>query len=815
MKMKIEKKRVRQNRSRLTDLLLSTVVFISAPLISMQVNAQTKEVVNQDISTITQTDDYGEITGDGSLAAKDWISYASRMKFNTGGDGLGAYEAGNMPDINGTSVGLKAVDPVFDSTGKAVLTSTDNPPGMTVNSELNTKQKKGPYGQAGIFLDAQIDWTSDFTMTYGMDGSTAYGNRGAGLYFAPLRAKDWKAYETGETIPFPMGGTVLPTLTLTNPTLGHLISQIPNSFGLSASGQQLSSMRMTYVDANRLGAGYPNGVAVMFDPSNPGKTFTWKKGGTTNYLDSGYSQTIAENGVEIATPSEDFTSATYSVKYTASSGLLRITSSAKLPKDFTGIGNLASAAVGSTPVFQTTIPSQLKGQTYSVAIGKNFYWTLGIGYGKAVSSAGQSFPEYPSQPLTTSVKVGDYSFGVATSSVEVHYVDESGKSIAPNTTIQANVETTIGVNGLSPDAANARWSYDAKPISGYSPIRAEDVLVSKTDKNVLTITYEQKSSPATTTFDFAYDPTAQHTPSIPKSILENGYVGDKISTTESQIMTNVPLGYQVAKVTCPDGSEKQTIAEALKSYPSMTQEKNMFTVQLAPRTDSMVQITFAKVDPTQNFELPETISYKGTTGENLPDIVKDVNDQVKDNLIIKTVTGPNGKTYDNITDAQTENTYFVDQGEFIVHLLDRGEINLTVPHTIDFGINEVTSQTQRIVGKLDDKIAVNDSRDSSYQSNWSVAVAQSEAIHEVDATGETVLNGISFDGSLGFYDGTSDQFLSSSPLVIFNQNAPSTGLTDISDSWVNQRFFLEAPVVNQKTNTHFTGTLSWSLILAP
>lgn len=117
----------------------------------MQVNAQTKEVVNQDISTITQTDDYGEITGDGSLAAKDWISYASRMKFNTGGDGLGAYEAGNMPDINGTSVGLKAVDPVFDSTGKAVLTSTDNPPGMTVNSELNTKQKKGPYGQAGIF----------------------------------------------------------------------------------------------------------------------------------------------------------------------------------------------------------------------------------------------------------------------------------------------------------------------------------------------------------------------------------------------------------------------------------------------------------------------------------------------------------------------------------------------------------------------------------------------------------------------------------------------------------------------------------------
>ena len=121
-----------------------------------------------------------------------------------------------------------------------------------------------------------------------------------------------------------------------------------------------------------------------------------------------------------------------------------------------------------------------------------------------------------------------------------------------------------------------------------------------------------------------------------------------------------------------------------------------------------------------------------------------------------------------------------------------------MPHTIDFGINEVTSQTQRLVGRLDDKVAVNDSRDSSYQSNWSVAVAQSEAIHEVDATGETVLNGISFDGRLGFYDGTSDQFLSSSPLVIFNQNAPSTGLTDISDSWVNQRFFLEASVVNQK-----------------
>lgn len=810
--MKIGKKRVRQNRNRLTGLVLSTVVFISAPLISMQVNAQTKEVVNQDISTITQTDDYGEITGDGSLAARDWMSYSSRKKF---GSGNYEYEAGSMPDINGTSVGLKAVDPVFDSTGKAVLTSTDNPPGMTVNSEINTKQKKGPYGQAAIFLDAMIDWTSDFTMTYGIDGSTGYGNKGTGLYFAPLRAEDWLNYENGGTVPFPMGGTVLPTLTLTGPTLGYLISEIPNAFGLNASGDQLSSMRMAYVNVDRLGVTYYEGGATMFDPKNPGKTFIWKKGGSSTTLASGYSQTIAENGVEIATPSEDFTSATYSVKYTASSGLLTITSSAKLPKGFTGIGNLASAAVGSTPVFQTTIPSQLKGQIYSLGIGRNTYWTLGIGHGKAVSSAGQSFPDYPSQPLTTSVKVGDYSFGVATSSVEVHYVDESGKSIATNTTIKANVDTMIGVNGLSPDAANARWSYDAKPISGYSPIRAEDVLVSKTDKNVLTITYEQKSSPATTTFDFAYDPTAQHTPSIPKSILENGYVGDKISTTEAQIMTNVPLGYQVAKVTCPDGSEKQTIAEALKSYPSMTQEKNTFTVQLAPRTDSMVQIIFAKIDPSQNFALPETISYKGTTGENLPDIVKDVNDQVEDHLIIKTVTGPNGKTYDNITDAQMKNPYFVDQGEFIVHLLDRGEINLTVPHTIDFGLNEVTSQTQRLVGKLDDKIAVNDSRDSSYQSNWSVAVAQREAIHEVDATGQTVLNGISFDGRLGFYDGTSNQFLSSSPLIIFNQNAPSTGLTDISDSWVNQRFFLEAPVINQKTNTRFTGTLSWSLILAP
>ncbi|WP_375152582.1 hypothetical protein [Enterococcus mundtii] len=70
---------------------------------------------------------------------------------------------------------------------------------------------------------------------------------------------------------------------------------------------------------------------------------------------------------------------------------------------------------------------------------------------------------------------------------------------------------------------------------------------------------------------------------------------------------------------------------------------------------------------------------------------------MEDHLIIKTVTGPNGKTYDNITDAQMENPYFVDQGEFIVHLLDRGEINLTVPHTIDFGLNEVTGQTQRLV----------------------------------------------------------------------------------------------------------------------
>ncbi|WP_375152584.1 hypothetical protein [Enterococcus mundtii] len=117
-----------------------------------------------------------------------------------------------MPDINGTSVGLKAVDPVFDSTGKAVLTSTDNPPGMTNQFGDQHQTKKRTLQASSDFLDAMIDWTSDFTMTYGIDGSTGYGNKGTGLYFAPLRAEGWLNYENGGTVPFPMGGTVLPAL---------------------------------------------------------------------------------------------------------------------------------------------------------------------------------------------------------------------------------------------------------------------------------------------------------------------------------------------------------------------------------------------------------------------------------------------------------------------------------------------------------------------------------------------------------------------------------------------------------------------------
>ncbi|WP_365806007.1 WxL domain-containing protein, partial [Streptomyces sp. NPDC051105] len=142
-----------------------------------------------------------------------------------------------------------------------------------------------------------------------------------------------------------------------------------------------------------------------------------------------------------------------------------------------------------------------------------------------------------------------------------------------------------------------------------------------------------------------------------------------------------------------------------------------------------------------------------------------------------------------------------------------GKIDFSsVPTKIDFGENAISSVEKSYQGVLDNSVIVSDTRATNLATSWTVSVAQTSPIQEVNSDTEVpLLGGLSFMNYL-FYDG---QVLTSSPQIVYSKLAGETGDTVVIDSKSTSLFTLKVPIDFQKADTKFKGTLSWTLTSAP
>lgn len=800
-------------------LLISSLSAIPSALPKGAVKAETvapKVGVASTIDTISQTPDFGTITGGGTTGNQSWTGVTSAMNFNSG---TNAYQAGNMPLISGSTIGMQAVAPTIDSTGTAILGSTDNPVGTTINAAINTNQVANgntTYGMGAVILDATVDWNSDFSMSYTVTGAGAYGSQGTGtgLMFAPLSPSNLQKFMNGGTVPLPVKGSGQ-TITPTSAWLQNIpINQIPNAFGMFAKGATSGVMGMFYTASTGSPVAYSASTVNMFDPSNPGQTFAWANAGTapnyTSYFQSAYVSAAISS---VATAPADFIKADYAITYSKSTRLLTITPSVNgtpstLPSGAAGYGNLANA---SAIAFKTTIPQKLVGQPYSFAIAKGMTNVKGIGTG---SISGTNFPNYSGQPLTTSVKLNSYSIPAQTSSLTVNYVDTNGNQIKTPTTVKANVGSTIGITNLSPNYAMDNWSYDPAMISGYSPVSATDVDVSSTAaNNVMTITYKQSAVPATANFSFQYAANAYNTPAVPNTVVTNGSVGGTITDPSSSF--NIPAGYTISAVSGPDGNSYGTVAAALAANPTYATATNNFVITLSPTTQT-ANFSFQYDNSNPNPPaVPTTVSSSGLTGSVISDPSSKFN--LPAGYSVANVKAPDGNTYTTVAAALAKNSYYTTSNNFVITLTYKGALEFTsAPSALDFGENQVSNKTQNLYAKADLPVVVTDTRAADL-SNWQMTVRQISPLQEVDDDGSVKSDGVSFDGYLSYNDGQNANVLTSDATLIHSENSTTAGTFNLSQNWSassNQGIFLEAPVQMQKVG-NYEGSIMWTLSIVP
>ncbi|MCL2114369.1 MAG: hypothetical protein FWH31_10580 [Streptococcaceae bacterium] len=802
-----------------TALLLVSALL---PMLNLSglAHATTKERVAQTttIDSVSKTPDYGTIGSTGGYNG-GFLGASTNYTFNPGK--TTEYTTGNMPFVSGTTYGLQQQTPAF-SGNTSVLASTDNPAGQTINALINNinTTSQPTYGGGAEILDSAIDWKSDFSMAYSIAGANAYANTGTGLMFTPLSPTDLQTYMNGGMVSYPLkgaGGTAQATYP------GYLqnvpIASLPNAFGLFVKG---TIMAMLY--ANNTGAltTYANTNPVpMIDPSNLSKTFSWASPASA-YT---YAGTLSATTTPV-----DFTNAYYKLSYVASSRVLTVTRytdatySTVLPLTSDGNYTVYSGTAQSSPAkgttfmsaFTTTIPTQLVGQTYSLAFSRTLYNAKGIGTGSWISGTNT----YTGMPLTTSVTLNAYSFSTPTANLTVNYVDENNNVIKSATTLGANVGSTIGINpdtasafAGSPNYAQDAWSYNAPVISGYVPVSANDVDVKSDSSSVLTITYHKVAVAASASFNFQYAAGALNTPDLPATVTQTGNVGDVINAPN----LTVPAGYAVSNVQGPDGGSYDSISSALTANATMTNVTNNFLITLAP-TLQTANFKFA-FDSSQSNDsnppaLPATITVRDLTGNAIADPTSQVSAAIPAGYSIASVSAPDGTKRSNLTDALTTHpNYTATSNDFTIVLSYEGSLSLYAPDTIDFGTNSVSNLTQNLSGGLNQDLTVIDTRNASTISDWTVSVSETSPIQEIDDAGNPVAGGVSFEGNL--YFGDSPLFLGQT-LPVHSETSLGQGMFNLSEDWTAQQgFWLKADVDQQKSNANFQGTLTWTIGLVP
>ncbi|MDR2833659.1 MAG: WxL domain-containing protein [Streptococcaceae bacterium] len=499
-------------KNKLTQMIMvSTMVLGSSmPMFSSSVEAASVGAtidnpgnVSANSNNTGNTPDYGMATDNGGTPT-GWTGVATSIGLGAGG----SYTSGNMPDVNGaSSVKMKAVAPVFDSNGMAVLSSTDNPINTPLTSYTNNPANRGA-GRSAMVMGATIDWKSNFTMTYNLKGGGAYGNNGGGvgLMFTPLKPSDLVSYINGNAVNSPLSSS---PLQLVAGNVGNSgIANIPNSFGMFTTGDKSQGLQLAFSKQTAAGStsnssyNAPSGAPTMWtDPTTPTNSFTFAAG-------SGFTMDAITDGNAM---SPEWKNADYKIDYNASSMLLTVTpmqpgtttpiqvDQSKIATTNNGGGSYYTAhGTGKIDEKLTfTVPSKLKGVPYSFAISKTMNTLTGLGvgtgqYAPGTGTAGITFPSFPNQPVTTSVQLVNYSIPVATSKVTVTYKDTAGATIK-TTTLGANVGNTIGINGLAPNAATDTWTFDPADIPGYklqsAPTDITETTVAADGSAKLTLTY--------------------------------------------------------------------------------------------------------------------------------------------------------------------------------------------------------------------------------------------------------------------------------------------------------------------------------------
>ncbi|ABJ74052.1 hypothetical protein LACR_C15 (plasmid) [Lactococcus cremoris subsp. cremoris SK11] len=316
---------------------------------------------------------------------------------------------------------------------------------------------------------------------------------------------------------------------------------------------------------------------------------------------------------------------------------------------------------------------------------------------------------------------------------------------------------------------------------------------------------------------------------LPSSSSIWGYGGEQLSFTP-----NIPKGYAIDKVVAPDGKTyvdgsiqgMTALESAQAANPRFIVGANDFAITLrALSKDITLQVNIDQSSGTgaptapQPYTIATVLTGAPIDATSIDKAQNWLNDWITNNASgwsIKNFLSPYHQVnYGSLKDAVAGagGVAFSEVNIYQANLVYNGKIDFSsVPTKIDFGENAISSVEKSYQGVLDNSVIVSDTRATNLATPWTVSVAQTSPIQEVNSDTEVpILGGLSFMNYL-FYDG---QVLTSSPQIVYSKLAGETGDTVVVDSKSTSLFTLKVPIDFQKADTKFKGTLSWTLTSAP
>jgi hypothetical protein len=325
------------------------------------------------------------------------------------------------------------------------------------------------------------------------------------------------------------------------------------------------------------------------------------------------------------------------------------------------------------------------------------------------ASTGQSWQELTAS-FTKATGTINYS------KVNVKYVDANGAEIRTGTSFNANVGHTVGMTGLSPNAASDNYSYNAPSIPGYYARSANDVTVSSTSANTMTVVYAKEPQQVRLITNQT-DPNGA-------AVVENrtGVSGDSISFTSTDA-TLTRRGYNYT-ITAPNGQTYTSLSAAAAAAIRYDNSVNnggadtavqTYTVSYTP---SMQQARL--VDVSQNVLATAT----GTTGAaigSFPDVTDATLARpgytykivLPDGTLVNTLAQAlSGKVYDNTQNATGATTDSAPQIFTVEYTADYQEVNI-VTNNDPRQTNPAPAVIETITGRSDASITTPRTTDSS------------------------------------------------------------------------------------------------------